>query len=754
MDPTVPENPEPFRSQTDLDSLRLINLARKFAPDQSGFDDAVLPIEAKTASLIGGNRFGDYIRVKLIGQGGMGEVWKAWDTVLHRWVALKFPTADFILELDQLKEEARNLAALSHPNIAPVYDFSVHNGRAVLAMQYVEGVHLSDVPLKDPKNILRLVREAALGIAYAHSHGIIHRDIKPQNILVDLERNRTYVLDFGLACQEEGQEGEGSRAGTPLYMAPEQVKGKPLDRTTDVYALGTMTAQLLSPSHFDPESTRDQIFHKIVHEIFRPLPSVDQDLNAILAKCLEKNPENRYRTAGEFAEDLTRYLEGDPVLAQRPTLFYRIRKKAFKNWKLLAVGAAGLVGIVMLGILVIPSWKKEESLRKKGEARLEHEQKMSEEQLDLEREKGVAKLEHEKEKSEAKLERERKEAERRQQNLNTLNALWTDVVLARKDYTSPARNAARIRKKLQDTVEALSPFIQKNPSLVQGYYIRAMGWVYLGRIEKAEKDLRKALSIDDSFRPGNSLLGRVLLEKHLMAEIRKRNKGTATRNPETTMKEAMDHLLRAQEGQTGNESILKWGLKTGEEGIVTAVFSEALTEYYGKDNPEKAKAILEQAEKNIPSEMYSFLLGFWSEKPEEAIRHYTEAIRRMHHFAKAYFNRGNLLEKQGDLDGAIRDLTRSIEIQPDHAPALYTRGKLYLRKRKWKEAVQDFSRVLFYRKYPVIFLSRARAYQEMGDDPKALKDMEAALAQYPSDHPSRSRLQQQISRLRGRPKRR
>ena len=99
MDPTVPENPEPFRSQTDLDSLRLINLARKFVPDQSGFDDAVLPIEAKTASLIGGNRFGDYIRVKLIGQGGMGEVWKAWDTVLHRWVALKFPTADFILEL-------------------------------------------------------------------------------------------------------------------------------------------------------------------------------------------------------------------------------------------------------------------------------------------------------------------------------------------------------------------------------------------------------------------------------------------------------------------------------------------------------------------------------------------------------------------------------------------------------------------------------------------------------------------------------
>ncbi len=739
IDPSECEKAETFRSQTDLDSLRLINLARKLAPDQSGFEDAVLPLEAKTASLIEGNLFGDYIRVRLIGKGGMGEVWKAWDTVLHRWVALKFPTSDFILELDQLKEEARNLAALSHPNIAPVYDFSVHNGKPVLAMQYVEGAHISDIPSNDPTNILHLVREAALGIAYAHSHGIVHRDIKPQNILVDLERNRTYVLDFGLACQEEGQDEEGSRAGTPLYMAPEQVKGEAVDRTTDVYALGTMTAQLLSPTYLEPNSSRDQIFYRIVHESFHPLPSIDQDLNAILAKCLEKDPADRYRTAGEFAEDLTRYLEGDPVLAQQHKFFYRIRKKASKNWKLLAVAAAGLIGVIAIAGLIIPSWKKEESLRIKGEAKLHHEQKKSEKQLDLEREKG-----------EAKVVNERIMAEERQKKLNTLNALWIDVVLARKNYASPARNAARIREKLQNTVDAISPFIEKNPTLVQGYYIRAMGRIYLGELEQAEKDLRRAVSIDDSFRPGNSLLGRVLLERYLLAEQHKRNRGRTPYNQEGRIREAKDYLLRAARGEDKNESISKWGIKIGEEEIVTSVLSEALTEYYAKGNVQKAESLLQQADKKIPSEMYSFLSGFWSREPEKAIRHYTEAIRRMHHFTKAYFNRGNLLEKKGDLDGAINDFTRTIEIQPTHAPAIFTRGRLYARKRQWENAIADFSRTLDFRKYPTIYLSRARAYVAMGEESHAIRDMESALAQYSSEHPHRSRVQQKLSILRGR----
>src|SRR5262245_18735292 len=152
-----------------------------------------LPDDVQTASHDPGNRFGKYIRTTLLGEGGMGQVWKAWDTEISRWLALKIPKFDDPEELARLKSEAKAAGGLSHPNIGAVFDFGQAGGRHFIAMQYVDGVTLAKYPRSDRKKLIRFIRDAALGVAYAHSQGIVHRDLKPVNIMVDREREQVYV---------------------------------------------------------------------------------------------------------------------------------------------------------------------------------------------------------------------------------------------------------------------------------------------------------------------------------------------------------------------------------------------------------------------------------------------------------------------------------------------------------------------------------------------------------------------------------
>src|SRR5436190_6864125 len=127
-----------------------------------------------------GNRFGDFVRVELLGDGGMGEVWKAWDRKLRRWVALKFPKCESAGDLKQLQSEAASAGILSHPNVATIYGAAQANGHHFIAMQYIDGVTLADYPRDDRRKLIAFVRYAAMGVACAHVHGIIHRDLKPE----------------------------------------------------------------------------------------------------------------------------------------------------------------------------------------------------------------------------------------------------------------------------------------------------------------------------------------------------------------------------------------------------------------------------------------------------------------------------------------------------------------------------------------------------------------------------------------------
>jgi tetratricopeptide (TPR) repeat protein len=326
----------------------------------------------QTAAPVTGEKFGKFLRTDRLGAGGMGEVWKAWDTELSRWVALKFLKGEDPEEVARFKREAAIAGKLSHPNIGAIYDVGEAGGRHYIAMQFVNGKTLRGWKGK-PREAAEMIRDAAAAVHAAHLRGIVHRDLKPDNLMRDLD-HRLFVMDFGLARPAEGAAKlsvSGTVVGTPAYMPPEQARGERVDPRADVYSLGATLYELLAGSApFRGESVLEVLL-KVAEDDAVPLrklkPGIDSDLDTIAMKCLEKDRERRYATAEELAADLTRWIDGEPITAHPPSVLYRLRKRLAKRKALVAAGALGFVAVgVALGLLV-PALQRERAAKARVE---------------------------------------------------------------------------------------------------------------------------------------------------------------------------------------------------------------------------------------------------------------------------------------------------------------------------------------------------------------------------------------------------
>jgi serine/threonine protein kinase len=262
-----------------------------------------------------GQTLGKYRILEEIGRGGMGAVYKAHDTILDRLVAIKILAPHLTWDqefVQRFLHEARAAARLKHPNIVTIHDVGQIQGHHFIAMEYLEGHALDEIirrggPLSPPR-VARLVRQVADALDYAHGRGLIHRDVKPGNVIVSPQDHAT-LTDFGVARSLEGTRltQSGAIVGTPVYMAPELVKKQPVGPATDVYALGVLAYEMLSGRPpFEGETP--YLLYAHVYEEPRPLPQVNPKVSpavgAVVQKALAKEPSQRYGSAGAFAKAL------------------------------------------------------------------------------------------------------------------------------------------------------------------------------------------------------------------------------------------------------------------------------------------------------------------------------------------------------------------------------------------------------------------------------------------------------------------
>ena len=260
-------------------------------------------------------RLGKYELHHLVGEGAMGIVWKAYDTVLRRYVALKLLSASFRKTADMQERflrEARAAGAIQHPNIVTVYDLGEAEGQLYIAMELVEGRDLSDmIALRDPLALERkldITVEVLTGLHFAHQRGVIHRDVKPSNVRV-MPDGRVKIMDFGIArLQKADATGSGAIVGTPTYMAPEQITNGAITPATDVFSVGCMLYELLSYQRpFQAESVHGVLYQVLTTEpraLRTVAPSIPAALERVVAKAMNKVPHERYESAGQMMSTL------------------------------------------------------------------------------------------------------------------------------------------------------------------------------------------------------------------------------------------------------------------------------------------------------------------------------------------------------------------------------------------------------------------------------------------------------------------
>ncbi|HWN24324.1 MAG TPA: serine/threonine-protein kinase, partial [Candidatus Sulfotelmatobacter sp.] len=340
--------------------------------DDSSRDDAARVSNNKTATppakILGD--FGDYRLLEEIGRGGQGVVYRARQKSLNRTVALKvIGLGPWTTEanLKRFRREAEAAASLEHPGIVPIYEVGEREGSCYFSMKFVEGGQLDDVMKRESMSMRQtaeLIAKVARTVHYAHEHGILHRDIKPGNILLDAKGN-PLLTDFGLARLVEA-ESTITRTlemiGTPSYMAPEQAAGEHanISKTTDVYGLGAVLYQLLTGHPPFAGGTSYQTIRLLLDtEPRQPRlwnPKIDRELSTICLKCLEKDPKHRYSSALALADDLERWLRHEPIQAKRSGFFMRSTK-----WVRRKPAIAGLIAslVALAAVIAWNLWKSE-----------------------------------------------------------------------------------------------------------------------------------------------------------------------------------------------------------------------------------------------------------------------------------------------------------------------------------------------------------------------------------------------------------
>ncbi len=608
--------------------------------------------DLEASSLSGTPLLGRFERRRLLGEGGAGLVWLAWDTKLAREVALKVLVnyRDHHIIQERFRQEARVAAGLSHPNLVTVHDAGFQDEILWIAMEVVPAGSMEQwiAVDRDPKEIVRLIAPVARALEYIHGEGIIHRDIKPGNILID-ESGAPKLADFGLA-RELGAATlltqTGAHLGTPNYMSPEQTSARSEDLTerADVYSLGAVLYRGLGGVTPHVGETVPELFASI--NSTDPLPltqlreDVSPDLDAIVSVALARDPRDRYASAGAMADDLERWLAGEPVAAVRPHRMTRAWRAVRDRRRVLAAASVAVAMICWTALAIIGDAKQEEQ-------------------------RGLRQAQAE-------------------DTLNKVRSLLAEAVASQHD---PADITQDYRTLLEEGLAACDE-ADRVALLPRSTYLRGRTHALLGDLGSAEVLLSEALDADPELDAARLHLARVLVLRAFMGSVladqpHRRDEARAQR--ERRMRQA-NEILAPLHGSS---------LLTDEVDRAIAESYRLITTFKPEDRDQTIATLRSAAEglSGRPgSEELDYLLGYASRDQAPLER----ALQRRPWYPEALLllgtlRRGTRRASVNERAAALQTVNRLIGIWPTCVQAYVLRSSLHFSGGDLDEARSDLS---------------------------------------------------------------
>jgi tetratricopeptide (TPR) repeat protein len=692
-------------------------------------------------------RFGKFVRVSKLGAGGMGEVWKAWDADLSRWVALKFMRIPDPDELARFRREAQMAGRLAHPNIAAVYEFGETAGTPWIAMEYIPGQTLKTFPRNDRKLLVRLVRDAARAVQHANEEGIVHRDLKPENLMV-VERKKTstgrftagghrlYVMDFGLARPTEGASdlsASGLVVGTPHYMAPEQARGERAGAPADVWSLGATLYELLTDRKpFSGSNVLEVLKSAQESEPKAPRrvdPTIDADLETITLKCLEKEAGRRYPSAQGLADDLGRWLEGDPILARRHSVLYRLKKRVLKNRALSgAVGAAVLIAAGAAVVLTVSAMQRSTERRHEAGARKDvvDSAELCRRALDNVKE-GKALLRVRTAKREQWEERFAKALEQATAAVEKFPRL-----AGAHDTLGEVKEA---QGRWAEAIAALDRALELDPTLENAWYRRGLcGLELYEEIMGSPETLRTPEVSESLRRRAEPYKERVILDLRKYSELRRKTAETdfearysraAFAYAEGRHDEAekiCDELL-SEIGSNERVWLLKARVQMSRKGWDGIAAIATLDRVISDVMPNSLQAFLARGRAKLQKDDF-----------DGALLDYSAAVGLNPNHALPFRHRAAAKSNRGDFTGALEDDNKAIEIGPESADLFRSRAHTRMNLKEYRGALEDCSKALGFEptNHEALVL-RGSVRERMNDLEGAAEDYALIIRLYPED---------------------
>jgi tetratricopeptide (TPR) repeat protein len=684
--------------------------------------------------------YGDRYRyIDALGEGGQGRVLRFRDAVLDRDVAIKVVKPPYTRDRErQLENEARLGGMLEHPNILPTYDLCRdETGSPFFVMKKVEGVTLDDLLKRahaeggairsdrdrgefSRRRLLNVFLQVCHAMEYAHSRGVCHLDLKPQNVKLG-PFGEVYVLDWGFAAREDDL--PKVVAGTPLYIAPERFKpGKP-DARCDIYSLGVMLYRILVnqlPRDVGKVSFKE--FRRCIRDfpIIAPRgrdPSLPRDLEAIVMKAIRDNPDQRYRSVQELADDLERYLDILPITAYREGWSGRALK-FYRRHQATVIAATVMLAAVLLTGGAFLRARHAAAQAEEAELRVREESGR--------RERTNLRL--------AMAEEERKEAVRRRAAARVPLEKGVEILDKSKAAVDKERDNVRKLQLLQPAIDLftraaaiLEDGRKDSPDAAEAYYARARAYEQAREIGMAARDYRQAYLRDESYIMARYYLGRIHFDvdrnpERAIAEFRAMNDidpgnefselGRAYIEAHTGKDgsalervariEAADRAARGE--AAGGESWRNpglyeiWlirGLVHGRRGGEFYDPEKAIAAYghYIAYQPDKPSAYLNRG--ILHQELFGRLRADDPEAAREqldlALADYSRALQANPEFKWALQHRGYALFKhRDDIEAGLRDIERALAIDPRYVAALFDRAAIREAQKRYRDAAADY----------------------------------------------------------------